>query len=107
MNVRIKPQDVHMEKVFVGLGPRSLNISRDGKWLFVAVNRSSEAVAVECSKMKIVSRVGVDSFPVGLALSSDERELWVTSQGRDGLGGNSVSVYQVRVVAEENLEVKK
>lgn len=104
--IQITDQDVHMEKVFVGLGPRSLNISRDGKWLFVAVNRSSEAVAVECSKMKIVSRVGVDSFPVGLALSPDERELWVTSQGRDGLGGNSVSVFQIRIVAEENLEVK-
>jgi DNA-binding beta-propeller fold protein YncE len=106
-DIQITEQDVHMEKIFVGLGPRSLNISRDGRWLFVAVNRSSEAVAVECSKMKIVSRIDVDSFPVGLALSPDERELWVTSQGRDGLGGNSVSVFQIRIVAEENLEVKK
>lgn len=106
-DIYITEQDVHVEKVFVGLGPRSLNISRDGKWLFVAVNQSSEAVAVECSKMRIVSRVGVDSFPVGLALSPDERELWVTSQGRGGVGGNSVSVFQVRFVAEENLEVKK
>lgn len=105
-DVFITEQDVHTEKVFVGLGPRSFDISRDGKWLFVAVNHTSEAVAVECSRMKIVSRVGVDSFPVGLALSPDERELWVTSQGRGGVGGNSVSVFQVRVVAEENLEVK-
>jgi DNA-binding beta-propeller fold protein YncE len=102
----ITEQDVHMEKVFVGLGPRSLNISRDGKWLFVAVNKTSEAVAVESSRMKIVSRVDVDSFPVGLALSPNERELWVTSQGRGGVGGNSVSIFQVRIVAEENLEVK-
>lgn len=106
-DVHITEQDVHTEKVFVGLGPRSLNISRDGKWLFVAVNHTSEAVAVECSRMRIVSRVDVDSFPVGLALSPDERELWVTSQGRGGVGGNSVSIFQVRVVAEENLEVKK
>lgn len=106
-DISITEQDVHMEKVFVGLGPRSLNISRDGKWLFVAVNQSSEAVAVESSRMKIVSRVDVDSFPVGLALSPDERELWVTSQGRGGVGGNSVSVFQVHIAAEENLEVKK
>jgi DNA-binding beta-propeller fold protein YncE len=105
-DVHITEQDVHMERVFVGLGPRSLKTSRDGKWLFVAVNQTSEAVAVECDEMKIVSRVGVDSFPVGLALSPSERELWVTSQGRKGIGGNSVSVFQVRVVAEENLEVK-
>ncbi len=105
-DVQITDQDVHTEKVFVGLGPRSLNISRDGKWLFVAVNHASEAVAVDCSRMRIVSRVDVDSFPVGLALSPDERELWVTSQGRNGQGGNSVSVFQIRVVAEENLEVK-
>lgn len=106
-DIQITEQDVYMEKVFVGIGPRSLDISRDGKWLFVAVNHSSEAVAVECSKMKIVSRVDVDSFPVGLALSTDERELWVTSQGHSGLGGNSVSVFQIRIVAEENLEVKE
>lgn len=105
-DIQITEQDVHVEKVFVGLGPRSLDISRDGKWLFVAVNKTSEAVAVDCAKMKIVSRVDVDSFPVGLALSPDERELWVTSQGRSGLGGNSVSVFQIRIVAEENLEVK-
>jgi DNA-binding beta-propeller fold protein YncE len=105
-DVYITEQDVHTEKVFVGLGPRSLNLSRDGKWLFVAVNHTSEAVAVECSRMRIVARVDVDSFPVGLALSPDERELWVTSQGRGGVGGNSVSVFQVRVAAEENLEVK-
>jgi DNA-binding beta-propeller fold protein YncE len=105
-DIQITEQDVHAEKVFVGLGPRSLDISRDGKWLFVAVNHSSEAVAVECSRMRIVSRVDVDSFPVGLALSPDERELWVTSQGRAGQGGNSVSIFQVRIVAEENLEVK-
>lgn len=106
-DIQITEQDVHTEKVFVGLGARSLDISRDGKWLFVAVNHTSEAVAVECSEMRIVSRVDVDSFPVGLALSPDERELWVTSQGRAGLGGNSVSVFQIRIVAEENLEVKK
>ena len=106
-NIYATEQDVHVEKVFVGLGPRSLNISRDGKWLFVAVNQSSEAVAVESTKMRIVSRVDVDSFPVGLALSPDERELWLTSQGRGGVGGNSVSVFQVRIVAEENLEVKR
>lgn len=106
-DIQITEQDVYMEKVFVGIGPRSLDISRDGKWLFVAVNHSSEAVAVECSRMRIVSRVDVDSFPVGLALSPDERELWVTSQGHSGLGGNSVSVFQIRIVAEENLEVKE
>jgi DNA-binding beta-propeller fold protein YncE len=106
-SIDITEQDVHTEKVFVGLGPRSLSLSRDGKWLFVAVNQSSEAVAVESARMKIVSRVDVDSFPVGLALSPDERELWVTSQGRGGMGGNSVSIFQVRIVAEENLEIKK
>ncbi|HEY6095300.1 MAG TPA: hypothetical protein VIU93_10155 [Gallionellaceae bacterium] len=105
-DIHITAQDVHMEKVFVGLGPRSLNVSRDGKWLFVAVNKASEAVAVDCSSMKIVSRVDVDSFPVGLALSPDETELWVTSQGRRGAGGNSVSVFHLRIVAGENLEVK-
>lgn len=105
-DIQITEQDVHVEKVFVGLGPRSLDISGDGKWLFVAVNHTSEAVAVDSSRMRIVSRVGVDSFPVGLALSPDERELWVTSQGRKGHGGNSVSVFQIRIVTEENLEVK-
>lgn len=82
--------------VQVGKGLRSIELTKDGQYLFVAVNGTSEVVAVNLVKMQIENRVKVDSFPVGLGLSPDEKQLWVTAQGHSGVGGNSVMVIQVR-----------
>ena len=47
--------------------------------------------------MKVVSRIRADSYTVGLAVSPDGRQVWTTSQGKRGKGGNSVCVYRVTV----------
>ncbi|MEQ1504068.1 MAG: beta-propeller fold lactonase family protein, partial [Myxococcota bacterium] len=83
----------------VGGGARTIELSPDGRTLFVAVNDASELVAVDVATMAVVARVRTDSFTVGLAVSPDGRRVWTTSQGRGGAGGNSVCVYDV-VVAE-------
>lgn len=79
----------------VGGLPRSMKLSPDGKWLYVALNGASEVAVVDTAGMTVVSRVAADSFPVGLDVSPDGGSLWVTSQGIDGAGGNSVEVYSV------------
>ena len=86
---------------YVGLGARSIRLSPDERFLFVSVNHTSELVAISTEDMKVEARIPIDSYPVGLDISPDGLELWVTSQGRDAKGGNSVGVYQVRYKASE------
>jgi YVTN family beta-propeller protein len=85
----------------VGLGARSIRLSPDERHVFVAVNQTSEIVVVDTVNMKAEARIPVDSYPVGLDLSPDGGQLWVTSQGRSAKGGNSVGVFQVRYRNEE------
>jgi DNA-binding beta-propeller fold protein YncE len=92
----VERKDLDVKVAYVGLGARSLRLSPDERFLFVAVNQSSEIVVVSTDDMKVVSRIPVDSYPVGLDLSPDGTQLWVTSQGRDEEGGNSVGIFQVR-----------
>lgn len=94
-DLEITEKDLSFQKRFVGLGVRSFKVSPDGKYLFVAVNNSSEVVVLDAVDLKILSRLPVDSFPVGLSINPDGTQLWVTSQGKDHQGGNSVGVFQI------------
>jgi DNA-binding beta-propeller fold protein YncE len=85
-----------IKKVYVGEGLRSIELTNDGTYVFVAVNSSSEVVAVNLKQGRVEKRIKVDSYPVGLGLSPDEHQLWVTAQGHSGVGGNSVMVIQLR-----------
>jgi DNA-binding beta-propeller fold protein YncE len=86
---------VAISSVSVGGAPRSMRTSPDGKWLFVALHADSQVAAVDAEKMRVVARIGADSFPVGMDISPDGRSLWVTSQGVDGSGGNSVAIFEI------------
>ncbi len=94
-DVKIPTKEKPYQRKFIGLGVRSFKISPDGKYLFVAVNNTSEVVVVNAEDLSVLARLPVDSYPVGLSVSSDGTQLWVTSQGKDHKGGNSVGVFQV------------
>ncbi|MCZ6472675.1 MAG: hypothetical protein O6934_04475 [SAR324 cluster bacterium] len=79
----------------VGRGARTIAITPDGRTLFVAVNRDSKVVALDTDGLQPRLEIPADSFPVGLAVSPDGTQLWVTSQGIKLRGGNSVSVYRI------------
>ena len=83
------------QEAFVGGGARTLEVSPDGRFLFAAVNGRAEVVAVDATSMEVVARVRTDSYAVGLAVSPDGSQVWTTSQGRKGKGGNSVCVFRV------------
>ena len=91
--------DIALTSVKIGGTPRSVRLSPDGKWLFAALNSDSQVVVVDVRKMEVVARVGADSFPVGMDVSPDGRFLWVTSQGIDGAGGNSVEIFEIITVS--------
>lgn len=99
--MQVKAGDVDAEKRYVGIGARSMRLSKDEKTLFVTVNQSSELVGLDAKALQIEARIPVDSYPVGLDLSPNASEVWVTSQGRSAKGGNSVGVLQVRYKTQE------
>lgn len=95
-SLRAKSGELGEQRTYVGLGARSFRVSDDGHSVFVAVNQTSEVVGVDTATMTMAARIPVDSFPVGLDLNPAGNQLWVTSQGRQAKGGNSVAIFQVR-----------
>lgn len=79
----------------VGGGARTLEVSPDGKYLFVACNSGSAIYVVDAGSMKVADSIRSDSYPVGLALSPDGSMMVSTSQGRSRQGGNAVNIYRV------------
>lgn len=84
--------------VYVGTGARTISTGPGDRYIFSAVNGAAEIVVIDAATMNIVSRVRTDSYTVGLAVSPDGTQVWTTSQGRKGAGGNSVCVYAVEYV---------
>lgn len=84
-----------VKKGVAGKGARTLKVSPDGKYIFVACNFVSAVYVMRAEDMKIIGSITVDSFPVGLDLSPDGTILAVTSQGRKGEGGNAVNFFKV------------
>ena len=79
----------------VGGGARTLELSRDGRYIFVACNFTSQLHVVDAQTMKSVAAINCDSYPVGLCLSPDGTKLIVTSQGRNRVGGNAVNIFRL------------
>jgi YVTN family beta-propeller protein len=67
--------------------PIQMAITRDGRRLVVACERSNEVLVIDTRQQKVVGRVQVGKFPFGLAFSPDETRLYVGNR-RD----NTVSV---------------
>ncbi|MBF0273987.1 MAG: tetratricopeptide repeat protein [Nitrospinae bacterium] len=87
----IKP----LQETKVGKGARTISLSKDEKLLFSAINYKNMMVALDPQTLKILLKIPVDSYPVGLAVSPDSKQVWITSQGKMSGGGNSVSVYSL------------
>jgi DNA-binding beta-propeller fold protein YncE len=83
------------QEVFVGPGARTICVSPNGRYVFAAVNQSSQIAVVNTFSMKVVATCLADSYPVGMDISADGRLLIVTAQGKSNGGGNSVMLYQL------------
>ena len=84
------------DSLHVGSGARTIALSPDERFLYAAVYGSSELAQVDLATWKVLRRVRVSPYPVGLAVSPDGRHVVVTSQGKEELEGvNSVEVFRV------------
>ncbi len=79
----------------VGNGARTIVLTSNNRYMFCAVNQSSDIAIIRTSDMHIIARIPTPSYPVGMAISPDNNQLWITAQGRNGQGGHIVSVYTI------------
>ena len=93
--IDITGTDFKYDKKFVGLGVRSFKVHPKFDYLFLTSNNGSEIIIAKSTDLSVLGRVPVDSYPVGLSISPDGKYLWVTSQGKESQGGNSVSVFLI------------
>ena len=80
----------------VPAGARTIQLTPDGKYIFVACNVGSALAVVDAQTMKLLGTISADSFPVGLDISQDGSYVFTTSQGRRGFGGNSVNIFEIK-----------
>jgi len=85
------------QTVKVGTGARTIDVTKDGKIIFACVNNESKVAVIDAESMKVISELRVASFPVGMSLSPDDKQLIITSQGKSGVlnSGNTVTVFDV------------
>ncbi|WP_413287771.1 beta-propeller fold lactonase family protein [Bdellovibrio sp. HCB337] len=94
------------KSAFVGVGARTLDISPKGKYIFVAVNNTSELVTLNAQTLEVLSKINVDPYAVGLAVAPDLSAVILTSQGRPGQGGgNTVNIIRVHANESDALQV--
>lgn len=81
----------------VGGGARTLELSPDGRYAYVACNTASKLCVVDTRTMKQIAEIDVDSFPVGLDVSPTGALIFVTGQGRKGHpgSGNALDIFRV------------
>ncbi|MBQ7617590.1 MAG: hypothetical protein IJS50_01820, partial [Desulfovibrio sp.] len=79
----------------IGSGTRTVAISRDGRHLYAVCNKTSSISCIDVQKWQVVSKAQVAPYAVGLAVNAEESLALVTSQGRNGHGGNNVAVYNI------------
>jgi DNA-binding beta-propeller fold protein YncE len=85
------------ETVNVGPGARTIDITEDGKYIFACVNNACKVAVVDALTMKKITEIDAAKFPVGMALSPNEKQLITTSQGKEGVlaSGNTVMVFEI------------
>ena len=93
------------ESVKTAPGTRTIVLSPQGDYIFAACN-SGSLISVIDSSMQKLADISVDSYPVGLDISSDGKWLITTSQGRNRLGGNCVDVFKLSGLQSQNICVK-
>jgi len=84
-----------LREAYTGPATRTIAISPDDRLIYAAINKESKIVVLEAKTLNKLLELASNSYPVGMAVSPDGQQLWVTAQGRNRRGGNSVTVYRV------------
>ncbi len=87
--------DAKAKTLFAGKGARTLSLSPDNKYIYVACNNDSRLVMVDRNAWKVVDSIPLSPYGVGLAVSPAGDMVSTTSQGRQRNGGHKADVFKV------------
>lgn len=90
---KISLQKQDWQTLKVGSSVRTIDLSKDNAYIYAALNDSSELAVIDYKTMKVVEKFKIAKYPVGLSVSSDDKYVAVTSQGKSGQGGNHVDIF--------------
>jgi YVTN family beta-propeller protein len=78
------------------LSPVAMQLSADGRWLYIACEDSDQVVAVDTQTQQVTRRLRVGRMPRGVALSPDGTTLYVSNENSDDVTEVDAATLQVR-----------
>lgn len=91
------------ESLWVGDEPSNIVLSADGKFAYVTLSTSGKVAVIDLTGREVVKRISVGAFPKAIAISPDNRKLYVGSY-RSGTP-NRVNYENDPVEAEKDITV--
>jgi YVTN family beta-propeller protein len=78
------------------LSPVAMQISPDGRWLYIACEDSDQVLAVDMRTQQVTRRIRVGRMPRGIALSPDGKTLFVSDENDDNVTEIDAASFQIR-----------
>jgi YVTN family beta-propeller protein len=78
------------------LSPVAMQLSADGRWLYIACKDSDRVLAVNTETRQVARRVRVGRMPRGIALSPDGKTLYVSNENSDDVTEINAGTFQIR-----------
>jgi YVTN family beta-propeller protein len=78
------------------LSPVAMQLSLDGRWLYVACEDSDQVLAVDTHTQQVTRRIRVGRMPRGITLSPDGKTLYVSNENNDDVTEIDARTFQIR-----------
>ena len=73
-----------------------MQLSPDGRWLYIACEDSDQVVAVDTRTQQVTRRIRVGRMPRGIALSPSGKTLYVSNENDDNVTEIDAQTFQIR-----------
>ena len=78
------------------LSPVAMQLSLDGRWLYIACEDSDQVLAVDTHTQQVTRRIRVGRMPRGITLSPDGKTLYVSNENDDDVTEIDAETFQIR-----------
>ncbi|HEY5256402.1 MAG TPA: beta-propeller fold lactonase family protein, partial [Acidobacteriaceae bacterium] len=78
------------------LSPVAMQLSLDGRWLYVACEDSDQVLAVDTRTQQVTRRIRVGRLPRGITLSPDGKTLYVSNENDNDVTEIDAESFQIR-----------
>ncbi|HEY5256108.1 MAG TPA: beta-propeller fold lactonase family protein, partial [Acidobacteriaceae bacterium] len=78
------------------LSPVAMQLSLDGRWLYIACEDSDQVLAVDTRTQQVTRRIRVGRMPRGITLSPDGKTLYASNENDDDVTEIDAQTFQIR-----------